>query len=167
MPAHNVQVAGSWTGDGGGLSVEEGLAQTLGLTDGDGAALPGEALERPQDFGGEAAVRELGDLVAAAREHAMARPEVEALVPGERRVAEVVEQPGGRLGPDLVEPDRDVVAAELVGAIAGLGQILNQAAQDIYPAMILVGMISVALCGWLMTLALGWIEQRVMPWKAR
>ena len=58
-----------------------------------------------------------------------------------------------------------LVAAELVGAIAGLGQILNQAAQDIYPAMIVVGMISVALCGWLMTLGLGWIEHRVMPWK--
>ena len=60
-----------------------------------------------------------------------------------------------------------LVAAELVGAVAGLGQILNQAAQDIYPAMILVGMISVALCGWLMTLGLAWLEQRVMPWKAR
>ena len=59
-----------------------------------------------------------------------------------------------------------LVAAELVGAITGLGQILNQAAQDIYPAMILVGMISVALCGWLMTLGLGWLERRVMPWKA-
>lgn len=58
-----------------------------------------------------------------------------------------------------------LVAAELVGAVTGLGQILNQAAQDIFPAMILVGMISVALCGWLMTWGLGWIEQRVMPWK--
>lgn len=58
-----------------------------------------------------------------------------------------------------------LVAAELVGAVAGLGQILNQAAQDIYPAMILVGMFSVALCGWLMTLGLGWIERRVMPWR--
>ena len=59
-----------------------------------------------------------------------------------------------------------LVAAELVGAVTGLGQILNQAAQDIYPAMILVGMICVALCGWLMTLGLGWLERRVMPWKA-
>ena len=58
-----------------------------------------------------------------------------------------------------------LVAAELVGAVAGLGQILNQAAQDIYPAMILVGMISVALCGWLMTLGLGWLERRAMPWR--
>jgi NitT/TauT family transport system permease protein/taurine transport system permease protein len=59
-----------------------------------------------------------------------------------------------------------LVAAELVGAVAGLGQILNQAAQDIYPAMILVGMVSVALCGWLMTVGLGWLEQRAMPWRA-
>ena len=58
-----------------------------------------------------------------------------------------------------------LVAAELVGAVAGLGQILNQAAQDIYPAMILVGMISVALAGWGMTQALGWLEHRLMPWK--
>jgi taurine transport system permease protein len=60
-----------------------------------------------------------------------------------------------------------LVAAELVGAVAGLGTILNQASQDIYPAMILVGMIGVALAGWLMTLGLGWIEQRVMPWRVR
>ena len=59
-----------------------------------------------------------------------------------------------------------LVAAELVGAVTGLGQILNQAAQDIYPAMILVGMISVALSGWLMTMGLGWLERRAMPWKA-
>jgi NitT/TauT family transport system permease protein/taurine transport system permease protein len=58
-----------------------------------------------------------------------------------------------------------LVAAELVGAVAGLGSILNQAAQDIYPAMILVGMISVALCGWLMTQGLGWLERKIMPWR--
>lgn len=59
-----------------------------------------------------------------------------------------------------------LVAAELVGAVAGLGVILNQASQDIYPAMIVVGMVSVALSGWLMTLGLGWLERRVMPWRA-
>ncbi len=59
-----------------------------------------------------------------------------------------------------------LVAAELVGAVAGLGVILNQASQDIYPAMIVVGMVSVALCGWLMTAGLGWLERRVMPWRA-
>lgn len=60
-----------------------------------------------------------------------------------------------------------LVAAELVGAVAGLGSILNQAAQDIFPAMILVGMVSVALAGWLMTMLLAWVEQRVMPWRPR
>jgi NitT/TauT family transport system permease protein/taurine transport system permease protein len=60
-----------------------------------------------------------------------------------------------------------LVAAELVGAVAGLGTILNQAAQDIYPAMIVVGMVAVALSGWLMTVGLAWLEQRVMPWKVR
>ena len=58
-----------------------------------------------------------------------------------------------------------LVAAELVGAVAGLGTILNQGAQDIYPAMIVVGMASVALAGWAMTQGLGWIERRVMPWR--
>ena len=60
-----------------------------------------------------------------------------------------------------------MVAAELVGAVAGLGQILNQGAQDIYPAMILVGMLSVALCGWAMTRALAWVEARVMRGRGR
>ena len=60
-----------------------------------------------------------------------------------------------------------LVAAELVGAVAGLGQILNQGAQDIYPAMILVGMLSVALCGWAMTRALAWVEARVMRGRGR
>jgi taurine transport system permease protein len=58
-----------------------------------------------------------------------------------------------------------LVAAELVGAVLGLGSILNQAAQDINPAMILVGMISVAVCGWLMTQLLGYLEKFAMPWK--
>lgn len=59
-----------------------------------------------------------------------------------------------------------LVAAELIGALLGLGSILNQAAQDIYPAMILVGMVSVALSGWSMTVLLGLLERRVMPWRS-
>ena len=35
-----------------------------------------------------------------------------------------------------------LVAAELVGALVGLGLVLNMAQQDIYPGMILVGMLS-------------------------
>jgi NitT/TauT family transport system permease protein/taurine transport system permease protein len=59
-----------------------------------------------------------------------------------------------------------LVASELVGAMLGLGSILNQAAQDINPPMILVGMIFVALCGWLMTYGLGRLERLAIPWRS-
>ncbi|CAN1537795.1 TauC ABC-type nitrate/sulfonate/bicarbonate transport system, permease component [Burkholderiaceae bacterium] len=58
-----------------------------------------------------------------------------------------------------------LVAAELIGATFGLGSILHQAAQDIYPGMILVGMFTVALSGWLMTLILAKAERWAMPWR--
>lgn len=58
-----------------------------------------------------------------------------------------------------------LVAAELVGALLGLGQVLNAAAQDIFPAMILTGMVFVALSGATSTWLLGKIEQRVMRWR--
>lgn len=60
-----------------------------------------------------------------------------------------------------------LVAAELVGAFFGLGRVLTIAAQDIYPGMIVVGMISVALAGALMTKGLELIERRVMPWSRK
>jgi taurine transport system permease protein len=59
-----------------------------------------------------------------------------------------------------------LVAAELVGALHGLGQVLSAAAQDIYPAMILVGMVSVGFAGAVMTWILGVAERRAMPWRA-
>ena len=58
-----------------------------------------------------------------------------------------------------------LVAAELVGALLGLGQVLNAAAQDIFPAMILTGMVFVALSGAASTWLLGKVEQRVMRWR--
>lgn len=57
-----------------------------------------------------------------------------------------------------------LVAAELVGAVAGLGRILNVAQQDLYPGMILVAMVWVAILGFLTTQVLGWIERRALPW---
>ena len=58
-----------------------------------------------------------------------------------------------------------LVAGELIGAITGLGHLLYQAGLDIFPAMILVGMIAVALAGGLLTAALEWAETRSMPWR--
>lgn len=59
-----------------------------------------------------------------------------------------------------------LVAGELVGALHGLGQVLNAAAQDIFPAMILVGMVFVGLSGAAMTWLLGLAETRAMPWRS-
>ena len=58
-----------------------------------------------------------------------------------------------------------LVAAELIGAIAGLGHVLSQSALDIFPAMIVVGMASVAIAGAALTVLLGVIERRAMPWR--
>src|SRR5262245_30544861 len=59
-----------------------------------------------------------------------------------------------------------LVAAELVGALAGLGRVLNMAQQDIYPAMVMVGMAAVGILGWITTRLLAEIERRAMPWLA-
>ncbi|MCB5410422.1 ABC transporter permease [Pseudogemmobacter faecipullorum] len=55
-----------------------------------------------------------------------------------------------------------LVAAELVGALMGVGFILNVAQQDIYPSMILVGMVTVGLLGWLTTKGLVMVEQAAL-----
>jgi taurine transport system permease protein len=57
-----------------------------------------------------------------------------------------------------------LVAAELVGALAGLGRVLNVAQQDIYPAMVMVGMAAVGVLGWATTRLLAMIEARATPW---
>jgi NitT/TauT family transport system permease protein/taurine transport system permease protein len=59
-----------------------------------------------------------------------------------------------------------LVAAELVGAFYGLGRVLNVAQQDLYPGMILVGMVAVAILGWGTTRLLGLLEARALRWNA-
>lgn len=57
-----------------------------------------------------------------------------------------------------------LVAAQLVGAVAGLGHVLIVASIDIYPGMIFYGMVWVAILGAAMTIALAQTERIVMPW---
>jgi taurine transport system permease protein len=57
-----------------------------------------------------------------------------------------------------------LVAAELVGAFLGLGRVLSLAYRDIYPAMIAVAMVVIAIAGALMTLLLARIERMVIRW---
>jgi len=58
-----------------------------------------------------------------------------------------------------------LVAAELVGALVGVGFVLNMAQQDIYPGMILVGMTTVGLLGWATTMLLNRVERRALAWN--
>jgi taurine transport system permease protein len=58
-----------------------------------------------------------------------------------------------------------LVAAELVGALVGIGFILNMAQQDLYPGMILVGMVVVGILGWATTWLLGRAEKRALAWN--
>ncbi|GJE61121.1 ABC transporter permease [Methylobacterium trifolii] len=57
-----------------------------------------------------------------------------------------------------------LVAAELVGSLAGLGYVLNVAQQDLYPGMILVGMGAVGILGAASTALLGFAERRLVGW---
>ena len=58
-----------------------------------------------------------------------------------------------------------LVAAELVGSFIGLGHILIIATRDLNSGMILVAMITIAIMGILMSLALTRLERRAMPWR--
>ena len=58
-----------------------------------------------------------------------------------------------------------LVAGELIGAAAGLGHVLQQSALDLFPAMILVGMVGVAVAGGVMTWMLGRIERWAIAWR--
>ena len=58
-----------------------------------------------------------------------------------------------------------LVAAELLGALLGMGKVLYQAGLDIYPAMILAGMVTVAVVGFALTAVLDFVERRSMPWR--
>jgi NitT/TauT family transport system permease protein/taurine transport system permease protein len=58
-----------------------------------------------------------------------------------------------------------IVAAELLGAITGVGKVLSTAKDDVYPGMILVGMVTVAVLGMATTYLLEWVGRRYFSWR--
>lgn len=100
-------------------------------------------------------------LVAAARVHGASRAQLvrHVLIPGAMPMIFT----GLRLS--LQASWTTLVAAELVGAILGLGHLLIVASLDIYPGMILYAMVWVGIMGALMTKALALIEKRAIPWR--
>lgn len=100
-------------------------------------------------------------LVAAARVHGASRAQLvrHVLIPGSMPMIFT----GLRLS--LQASWTTLVAAELVGAILGLGHLLIVASLDIYPGMILYAMVWVGIMGALMTKVLALIERRAIPWR--
>ena len=58
-----------------------------------------------------------------------------------------------------------VLAAELVGAREGMGFIIILGMNLSRPAMIIGGMVVIALTAWILAVSVGWIEKWVCPWK--
>jgi len=100
-------------------------------------------------------------LIAAARVHGASRRHIvfDVVVPGALPLIFT----GLRLS--LQASWTALVAAELVGAFYGLGRVLMTASRDLYPGMIAVAMICVAILGAAMTWLLGRAERLAMPWR--
>jgi taurine transport system permease protein len=58
-----------------------------------------------------------------------------------------------------------IVAAELLGAVWGVGRVLTAAKDDVYPGMILVGMLTVGALGMLSSALLTRLEKVMLPWR--
>jgi len=109
-----------------------------------------------------AGVREVdGTLIAAAKVHGAGplRLLLEVIVPGALSMIFT----GLRLS--MQASWTTLVAAELVGAFFGLGRVLDSAYRDIFPAMIVVAMVSVGLLGAATTQAMALAERRLTPWR--
>jgi NitT/TauT family transport system permease protein/sulfonate transport system permease protein len=58
-----------------------------------------------------------------------------------------------------------VLAAELVGGRSGIGFIIILGMNQYKPAMIIAGMVVIALTAWFLTFAMERIEKLVCPWR--
>ena len=134
----------------------------LGLSDGAKILVIWFAAFVPAVINAYAGIRDVDQtLVAAARVHGASPTQIvrDVLVPGAMPMIFT----GLRLS--IQASWTTLVAAELVGALFGLGKVLSTAYRDIYPAMIAVGMIAVAVMGACTTKLLEMLEQRVMRWR--
>ncbi len=59
-----------------------------------------------------------------------------------------------------------VVAAEMIAAASGVGYLIMDARQLSQPDTVIVGMITIGVCGKLMDMGLKRLETRLIPWRA-
>ncbi|MFL6666164.1 MAG: ABC transporter permease, partial [Burkholderia ambifaria] len=60
-----------------------------------------------------------------------------------------------------------LVAAEMVAANLGLGQMVLNASNFLRTDIVVMGILIIGAIAWLFDLAMRWVERRVVPWKGR
>ncbi|KVP47165.1 ABC transporter permease subunit [Burkholderia ubonensis] len=60
-----------------------------------------------------------------------------------------------------------LVAAEMVAATAGLGQMVLNASSFLRTDIVVMGILIIGAIAWLFDLGMRWVERRVVPWKGR
>lgn len=60
-----------------------------------------------------------------------------------------------------------VIAAEMIASDTGLGRLTWEGYVSHTASIVVIGMISIGLAGFISTLLVDWIERRMMPWKRR
>ncbi|PLZ03456.1 taurine ABC transporter permease [Burkholderia sp. WAC0059] len=60
-----------------------------------------------------------------------------------------------------------LVAAEMVAATAGLGQMVLNASNFLRTDVVVMGIVLIGLIAWLFDLGMRWLERRLAPWKGR
>lgn len=60
-----------------------------------------------------------------------------------------------------------VIAAEMIASDSGLGRMTWEGYVSSTPEVVLIGMISIGLAGYISSITVDWIEARMMPWKEK
>ncbi len=60
-----------------------------------------------------------------------------------------------------------VIAAEMIASDSGLGRMTWEGYVSSTPQVVLIGMISIGLAGYLSSIVVEWIERRMMPWREK
>ncbi len=58
-----------------------------------------------------------------------------------------------------------VIAAEMIASDTGLGRLTWEGYVSNTPTVVIIGMISIGLAGYLSTKVVDWMERRMMPWR--
>jgi NitT/TauT family transport system permease protein len=60
-----------------------------------------------------------------------------------------------------------VIAAEMIASDSGLGRLTWEGYVSSTPTVVIVGMISIGMAGYISTLVVDFLEKKMMPWKYR